>query len=138
MLKIGLDIHGVVSSIPEFFSELTSLLVDSGNEVHILTGSSINDKLLERINTYGIRYTHLFSIVDYHQKIGTHIHWSNEDNPWIDDKIWNKTKSDYCKEHGIQLMLDDSIEYAQYFDTPYALLLSKCIVKHKPMFIDKN
>lgn len=137
MLKIGLDIHGVVSSMPEFFAELTTLLVNSGNEVHILTGRTINKRFLEKLNNYGIRYTHLFSIVDYHQKIGTPIHWADNDNPWIDDETWNKTKADYCKEHGIQLMLDDSSEYAQYFETPYALLLSRCLIKHRPMYLDK-
>lgn len=138
MIKIGLDIHGVVSSMPEFFAELTNVLVNSGNEVHILTGRTITPEFIEKINGYGIKYTHLFSIVDYHQKQNTPIHWADNDNPWIDDDTWNKTKAIYCKEHNIQLMLDDSLEYQKYFETPYALLLSSCLVKHKNIYDDKN
>jgi len=92
MLKIGLDIHGVVDLMPKFFAELTKILVSTGNEVHILTGRSINDKLFEEINKYDIHYTHLFSIIDYHKKLGTPIYWEDDDNPWIDNELWNKQK----------------------------------------------
>ena len=138
MLKIGLDIHGVVDSLPDFFSELTNTLVNAGHEVHILTGRTINEKIYDKIVQYKLSYTHLFSIADYHQKQNTPIHWADDDNPWIDDDIWNKTKADYCKEHKIDLMLDDSVEYARHFETPYALLMSRCLISHKDIYVDKN
>jgi len=36
--KIGLDLHGVISDMPEFFSFFTNAMINSGAEVHILTG----------------------------------------------------------------------------------------------------
>jgi len=42
-MKVGLDIHGVVDVRPEFFSELSKLLVSNGHEVHIITGGSVKE-----------------------------------------------------------------------------------------------
>mgnify|MGYP000751541977 CR=1 FL=1 len=36
--KLGLDIHGVVDAMPEFFSFLTDSFVKNGGEVHLITG----------------------------------------------------------------------------------------------------
>ena len=36
--KLGLDIHGVVDSMPEFFSFLTDSFIKNGGEVHLITG----------------------------------------------------------------------------------------------------
>ncbi len=36
--KLGLDIHGVVDAMPDFFSFLTDSFIKNGGEVHIITG----------------------------------------------------------------------------------------------------
>lgn len=121
-MKIAIDIHGVVSKMPEFFAELTRLFINAGHEVHILTGSRITKEFIDRIKKYGIVYTHLFSIVEYHMNIGTEIFWEDENNPWIDDEVWNKTKADYCRKHNIDMCWDDEFSYNKHFTTPFAWL----------------
>ena len=39
--SLGLDLHGVIDSLPEVFAFLSKAVVDAGGEVHILTGSKI-------------------------------------------------------------------------------------------------
>ena len=40
-MKIGLDLHGVISDQPEFFKQLMRSLRNQSWEVHIITGGSI-------------------------------------------------------------------------------------------------
>jgi hypothetical protein len=42
-----------------------------------------------------------------------------DDNFWVDDEPWNKTKAELCREHGIDFHIDDSPHYGKYFSTPY-------------------
>lgn len=116
-LKIGLDIHGVISQKPEVFAMLSNLLVGEGHEVHVLTGSRKEDAVKE-LEEYRVAYTHLFSITDHHiEKATTPTHFE-EGRPCYPARIWDKTKADYCKEHGIQIHLDDTLEYGKYFREP--------------------
>ena len=64
----------------------------------------------------GINYTHFFSIVDYQEKMNHNVTWDENGQAWIEINAWNKTKGDYCLEHGIDVMFDDSDEYNKYFD----------------------
>lgn len=119
-MKIGLDLHGIVDTCPEFFGELTRLFVAAGHEIHISTGSHIKEgRVEEKLKEMGIHYTHLFSIADYHKEKGTVMSYDKEHMPWIKDEDWNKTKGDYCKEHGIDIHIDDTKRYANYFSTPF-------------------
>lgn len=125
MLKIGLDIHGVLDSgNHELFSQLTELLVSNGHEVHVITGAQVNEQLNKQLDNLGVRRTHIFSISDYHKSIGTPMYFQDANNPWMDEDVWNRTKAKYCKDNGIHLMLDDSPIYGIYFETPYALFTS--------------
>ena len=63
--KLGLDLHGVISDLPETFSFLSQAIVNQGGEVHILTGGSWNDELVEQLKSHGVSWTHSFSIYDY-------------------------------------------------------------------------
>lgn len=72
-LKVGLDIHGVIDSYPLKFKLLSTALIDSGSEVHIVTGlkrDAHTDKLLQEA---GIQFTHYFSIVTYLEESGVKI-----------------------------------------------------------------
>lgn len=119
MIKVGIDIHGVIDSDPDLWAEFTRCIINSGNEVHIITGPPIEWVKPDLIK-WGIDYTHLFSIIDYHESIGTRIEWKDSKNPWMEPVLWNPTKADYCRREGISIHIDDSPTYAQYFDTPYA------------------
>jgi hypothetical protein len=121
-MNLGLDFHGVITKEPEFFSKLSDYLVNSGNEVHIITGTEITKRFLDKLKNFDIKYTHLFSIVDYHKSIGTTINYENN-GPWIDDEAWNKAKANYCKTANINIHVDDSKIYGRYFPKEITYLL---------------
>ena len=126
-MNIGLDIHGVVDRYPKFFAEMTRLFVDEGHKVHVITGATLRldhpkgVEILKFIGeVLGLSFTHHFSIVDYQEEIGTEIEYLDDsDNPWMDGEMWDRTKGDYCKKHGIDIMLDDTQRYSKYFVTPF-------------------
>jgi len=124
-MKIGLDIHGVCDANPKFFAELTNLFVEAGHEIHILTGRRESDGALKEIHELDLRYTHFFSIADYHEKVGTKMHNDEKGRPWMADDVWDRTKGDYCKEHNIDFCIDDTERYGQYFETPFAYMKIK-------------
>lgn len=119
-MKLGLDIHGVIDKRPDMFANLTEIAKNRGYEVHILTGSKVNNSLIEQLNGYGIKFDNVFSILDYHTKeTDTHMWQDSKNNWWIDDDIWNETKGIYCKKMGIDLHIDDTKIYGKYFETPF-------------------
>jgi hypothetical protein len=120
-VKIGLDFHGVITENPKLFSQLSKVLCRTGHEVHIITGSKVTSGLLNKLKEFDIEYTHMFSIVDYHEQMGTEITEYENNTPRIEDKMWDRTKAQYCKENNIDLHIDDSPMYGRYFTTPFAL-----------------
>lgn len=118
-LKIGLDIHGVIDRQPELFSYITQNLKRDNHEIHILTGSHINDSIIDELKSYGVVWDVLFSISDYHKEKGTKMWYDENKNPWINDKDWDVTKGIYCKENKIDLCLDDTERYGKYFETKF-------------------
>jgi len=53
-IKIGIDIHGMIDYDPKFFATFSKILVESGNEVHIMTGSEIKPAIIAELRGYGI------------------------------------------------------------------------------------
>ena len=130
-MKIGIDIHGVLDKVPKFFAEMSKLFVEANHEVHIITGvtlkpeNKLGKKTLKALKDLGISYTHLFSIVDYHESIGTEIEYPDgDDNPWMDGELWDRTKGDYCELNSIDIMFDDTRKYGDYFNTSFIHFLS--------------
>jgi len=124
IVKVGLDLHGVISANPKFFSALSKAMVIAGNEVHIITGSH-SVEIIDELKGYDITYTHLFSIADYHRSIGTPMWYDANKTPWIDKKLWEMTKAEYCQREGIDCHFDDSDIYGEHFTTPYAQISVK-------------
>ena len=121
-MRLGLDVHGVITEFPKFFSELSRIFIHEGHEIHIITGSQVNDILFKKLNVNEISYSKIFSISDYHISKGT-AHWfSSENNPWLEEDIWNRSKADYCKNQNIGFHIDDSMKYGAFFETPYCLV----------------
>ena len=118
---IGLDYHGVITANPNLFSVLTKILRSLNYEVHIITGSRITEQLKEQLSSYGISYTHLFSISDYHHQHGTAMTGYDDHQPKIASEIWDKAKALYCRDHEINFHIDDSEVYGQHFTTPYMI-----------------
>jgi hypothetical protein len=123
-MKIGIDFHNVIDVMPELFAFLTDSIIKNGGEVHIITGG-LRDSDKQLIEKYDIKYTKIFSIVDYHKSIGTKTNGVHPKHgfPLIeDDDLWNHTKGKYCKENGIHLHIDDTENYKKFFETPFCLI----------------
>lgn len=118
VIKVGIDIHGVIDRDPEFFSNLTHKLKCNGHEVHILTGHEISNELFTTLNDFCIRYDHVFSITSFHKEIGTHISYKNNDptQPLIAPTVWDRAKAHYAEYVGLCIHIDDSSIYGRYFN----------------------
>lgn len=118
ILKIGLDVHGVINKDPAFFSVLSNRLIKQCHEVHLLTGKEIGSILAKEIVDSGVSFTKLFSITTYHKSIGTYVAYKdgNPEWPMIAPPKWDRTKADYCAREGIDIMIDDSEIYGKYFE----------------------
>ena len=118
-MKLGLDFHGVITDDPRFFAKLSEMYISGGHEVHIITGRRITQDFKNILDNRKIKYTHLFSICDFHLQEGTPMTGYEEGQPKIDDTSWDCTKGHYCEIEGIDLHIDDSDVYGDYFLTPY-------------------
>jgi len=125
--KIGLDIHGVVDSMPEFFSFLSNAFISAGGEVHIITGGRWDSEFETMLNDFGIKWTHKFSVYDYLKESDAEVIGKVEfPDGTIQKKFknedWDKVKGQYCKDNGINLHIDDTLIYNNFFTTPFARL----------------
>lgn len=128
-MKLGLDIHGVIDSKPEIFSFLSKSIIESGGEVHIITGGTWNEELKKLVEESGVVYTHSFSVYDYLKSIGAKqmgiIRFSDgTTKEKFDDDLWDSIKGEYCQRNGIDLHIDDTEIYSKYFTTPFLLFKS--------------
>lgn len=126
-IKISIDVHGVIDDIPEFFSVLSNLFVNGGYEVHILTGGSWNEKLESDLKSFGVSWTHCFSVYDHLIEIGTPIVGEVQFpdgtiQKKFEDGVWDKVKAEYCAKNEITLHIDDTLIYNDHFTTPFCRL----------------
>ena len=123
-MKLGIDLHGVITDIPETMIFLAKAVFNAGGEVHVITGGSTKkaEKELHELGFYS--YTCIFSVLDYHIEIETPVRGYNYiyGNPEFSNTEWDRTKGDYCKRENIDIMIDDSLIYNEYFSTPFARL----------------
>jgi hypothetical protein len=125
--KLGLDVHGVIDSIPNFFSFLSESFIKNGGEVHIITGGSWSENLQKQLNSYGIKWTHHFSVYDYmlenNYKYSGNITFNDGTvQKRFNDSDWNKVKAEYCSKNNISLHIDDKTIYNDNFKTPFCKL----------------
>ena len=123
MIKLGLDLHGVLDAAPKFFSLLAKQMREEGHEVHIITGREDTEELWYELCECGIAGVHhkyydsILSITTYQKKLGTPVCYLDDDptQPMMDPKAWNPTKATLCATAGIDIMIDDSTLYEPYF-----------------------
>ena len=134
-MKIGIDVHGMINHDPKFFSDLSHAIVAAGGEIHIMTGSRITEKLEEELINFGMKWTKLFSIADYYtNKPGVEMWEDSEGRPWISDELWNMAKAKYAAEQSLDLVIDDTVVYGDYFSTTsFALckIINKSGIVHR-------
>lgn len=120
-MKIGIDYNKVINRNPEYWSKFTKDMKKLKHKIYIITGMSLDSHLMERLNTYDIKYDRIFSITDYHFASQTDMVFDGG-LPYMDDEKWDRTKADYCKREKIDVHYDDSEIYGKYFkdiDTIY-------------------
>lgn len=124
-MKLGLDIHGVIDTDPNFFVDLANLVTYKLlGEVHIITGSPYSKKLEQELITYnGGRpfWTHFFSIQTYMTEQGFKHILDDKSYPHFPSEEWDRVKADYCRWNNIDLHIDDEENYAEHFTTPIML-----------------
>ena len=127
IFKLGIDLHGVSDSIPDFFSFLSDSFIKNGGEVHIITGGSWTKELKDELIKLGIKWTHHFSVYDYlvnsgEESIGKVKFPDGTIQKKFKNETWDKVKGDYCRKNNINLHIDDTIAYKENFKTPFANL----------------
>ena len=122
-MKFGFDFHGVIDQHPQVFAVLTKALINDNHEVHIVTGSSMKDAVLN-LELYTISYTHIFSITDQLLRYGYTHYYDKFGRPTFAPEFWNEAKGRYCKSMGIDLHFDDTEKYGDFFETDFALFKS--------------
>ena len=110
-MKVGIDIHGVITDSPYHWKEVAQSFINLGYEVHIITGAEF-DKVKDILDDFP--FTHFFSITEYHKYSGK-INYDKHGNPHLNDELWNRTKAEYCKRNNIDIHYDDSPIYGKYF-----------------------
>jgi len=117
MIRLGLDLHGVIDAAPEFFSALAKAMIDRGNEIYIVTGREDCKELRRELKACRMDYDGVLSITSYQKSIGTPIQYldGRKSQPMMDAKVWNPTKAMLCATAGVDIMIDDSTLYAPYF-----------------------
>ena len=113
--KLGLDLHGVIDALPDSFAFLSNAVISFNGEVHILTGGTWDKKLENQLKSFGINWTHSFSVYD--ELLRTI-------QKKFEDGAWDKIKGEYCRENNISLHIDDTLIYNEHFTTPFARLWS--------------
>jgi len=134
---VGFDFHGVSQKYPEVFKPLMQLLRSVGAEVWIVSGPPMKQMLTEITQAgyfAGVHFDNIISVVDYLKSQGVNM-WKNENDSWeADASEWWQSKSKICNLYGIDLLIDDSPKYAEYFETncPDAkfIHLKDCNFKH--------
>lgn len=120
-MKLGLDFHGVLDDEPEVFIKMARAVMKDMGEVHIITGhTNINKEMENRLMDLcngDYFWSHIVSINDYLLKDGNSFFIDEHVRPCFDEEKWNRFKGDYCLENDIDLMIDDTLVYRNYFKT---------------------
>jgi len=122
VLKVGIDIHGVITNYADLFRDLSCRLDDLGHEIHIITGEPRATAEPE-VHEAGVVFHKFFSIVDYHIANNTpSLRQDDKGHYWVDRNIWIATKGNYAKDVSLDLHFDDQIEYFEYFPKTCTLI----------------
>lgn len=134
MLRVGIDIHGVLDTYTRKFVELAVATRAVGGEVHIITGIKFDEAVEAELKSYGIPYTHYFSIVEQLEEDGVPFEWIDGKPYTNDSEAWDNAKAIYCDKMGIDFMYDDSDTYLPTFndiDTVYLHVINPDRVIYK-------
>jgi hypothetical protein len=120
VIRLGLDLHGVIDKDPTFFSQLADVMKYRNHEIYIVTGREDCVELreeLEACSMPGRLYNGILSITSYQKSQGEPVSYLDGrlSQPMMNPKVWNPTKAMLCATAGIDIMIDDSALYEPYF-----------------------
>ena len=121
MMKIGLDLHGVLTRWPILFKAVLKPLKHlAGIKIYIITGPPYIEALDEVHNLgleKGKHYDELYSVVDHLKGVSApEDMWQDENGRWwAEEKAWWGTKAEIASMCDLDFHVDDSPEYGEYF-----------------------
>ena len=116
-LKIGLDYHGVIDNNINYFSVFCRKAKRRGHDIYVITGGP-KVSVSQKLNAINMPYDMCFAISDYY--IALHkIEQNSKGKVVIPDNLWNMAKADFCRRSKINIHIDDSVKYINWFSTPY-------------------
>jgi len=129
MPRYGIDIHGTLaerqpdgtqepSTLFPLLKPLMRAWVKKGQRVFIVSGPPefVIKAELEALGLeFDVHYHEIISVVDELKERGVPMtetppgsgHW------WCDEGYWNAAKGRICKDYGIDILIDDQLEYAE-------------------------
>jgi hypothetical protein len=111
---LGLDIDGVITACPEFFSSLSNRWVAAGRQVHIVSSRSdqmeARQATINELRALGIMYDRLYLLPSIEIAKQRCLH-ANLD--WYQKYIWQKVE--YCLKQGIGIFYDDDEKVVELF-----------------------
>ena len=117
--SLGIDLHGTIDSDPELFLKFLTYCTKYLNiNVYIISGPPTEQikKELSALNLYHIQhYKHIISVVDFIKDQNIKMTQDKNGNWWTDHRIWWSTKAQICTVFNIDVLVDDKIEYKEYF-----------------------
>jgi len=117
-LKIGVDLHGVIDANPEAFKAIAFLLMQTGNELYIISGppiAQVEHELYKLGVAKDIHYTALYTIVNYLMSINANM-WQDEKGTWwASEKNWWGSKARIAAHLELDMMIDNMAQYQPYF-----------------------
>lgn len=116
-LKIGLDYHGVIDINTKYFADFCKEANKRDHLIYIITGGpkTLVDYKLKDNNIF---YDLCFAISDYY--IAKNKIVQKETGEFIiPDNLWNIAKADFCRRSQVNIHIDDSLKYINWFSTPY-------------------
>ena len=116
-LKISLDYHGVIDTRQSYFAEFCSVARKRGHSIFITSGAP-KAQISTYLHSINLEYDFIFSILDYCLAL-RQITQTTDGRIIIKDKNWNFAKAEFCKNNKVDIHIDDSIIYQQYFNNKY-------------------
>jgi hypothetical protein len=131
--KIGIDYHGVITHRPQLWKFLLNGVLMQGGEVHIITGGTLErgantNPIIDKLKEWDIPYTDIHSVYDYLIKTnaptieGVRYFPDGTTQKKYADPVWDKVKGYMATQLGLDIHIDDTEVYGDYFtDVPFML-----------------
>jgi predicted peroxiredoxin len=120
IMKIGIDLHGVIDSNPKLFKMVLFGLSMSGKvKIYIVSGPPKAD-IISELENLGIEqdlhYDEVYSVVDFLKESGVKMWQDERSRWWTNEEDWCASKSKICDKLHLDIMLDDKEMYRAGFN----------------------